>query len=703
MLQGLEFLSRSIDQKSASLKVLVESNFERFVRAKTTIDNVYSEMRNQGAELDQDRSRTHSRVTSRSSTHFRNASGQGPLSPGKGANKQLQSDKKKNALTKESEYGVQGIKAPLIEVAVKAEEIWGPALGGREREGNLKSVMDSVDKSQGVFKLGNSVCDCIKRKDYEGLVDEYSRARKYTEDARQIANNASNGHAQLTDSQIHQIVITGRMWSEVEDRIEHFKRDIWRKLTNIQNNATSSTERNAQDDHMALIGILLELGVEDNPIWVWLLSRYDHLKNKIKATFERSRVEIEVLRRRLANMEPPVSQIVASHLQSPARKDADETSKDLDTPPVLELWDLIYDSLNNLLSVQGGILGEVIEFWGRAQTFIDGKGQKTLPIGIDGRSRKHHRLSTDGVKDLQNGAAELVGILQENISSFFADPPIEDISMLYSPTTPTPVTPQSATLSPYAHQDSRFKFDENHPLPPPQRRGEAWEEFAFWPPYANSLSGVHYLEKLLTLLGSAASEAITMRPIASGHTLSEKLRTMVTSARERSARAACAAWGRDAEMCKLMEDWSPANDQPKLTNMPARFSALENTVLSGMQKILYIPEAAMTKSGSVALVSPPPAKLVQMVRSQFVTSLYKALSGMVENAESSMPHNEENEIAGPDGITFLRGVDKSLRGKHKVDSSTTLVFENPLTVNRTSADSSPSPISQLFKALSSLT
>ena len=669
MLQGLDFLSRSIDQKSASLKVLVESNFERFVRAKTTIDNVYSEMRNQSAESEQDRSRTHSRVTSRSSTHFRNASGQGPLSPGKGANKQLQSDKKKNALTKESEYGVQGIKTPLIEVAVKAEEIWGPALGGREREGSLKSVMDSVDKSQKVFKVGKAVCECIKRKDYEGLVREYSRARKYTEDARQIANNASNGHAQLTDSHIHQIVITGRMWSEVEDWIEHFKRDIWRKLTNVQNDATSYTERNTQDDHMALISILLELGVEDNPIWVWLLSRYDHLKNKINATFERSRVEIEVLRRRLANMDPPVPQIVASHLQSPARKDPDATTKDLDTPPVLELWDLIYDSLNNLLSVQGGILGEVMEFWGKAQTFIDGKGQKTLPIGIEGRSRKHHRLSADGVKDLQNGAVELVGILQENIYAFFADPPIEDISMLYSPTTPTPVTPQSATLSPYAHQDSRFKFDENHPPPPPLRRGEAWEEFAFWPPYANSLSGVHYLEKLLTLLGSAASEASTMRPIASGHTLSEKLKTMVTSARERSARAACAAWGRDAEMCKTMEDWSRVTDQPELTNMPARFSALENTVLSGMQKILYIPEAAITKSGSVALVSPPPAKLVQMVRSQFVTSLYKALSGMVENAESSKPHNEKTKIASPNDMVFSRGVDKSLHDKHKVNSS----------------------------------
>ena len=652
------------------MKVLVESNFERFVRAKTTIDNVYSEMRNHGAEPEQDRSRTHSRVTSRSSTHFRNASGQVPLSPGKGANKALQSEKKKNALTKESEYGVQGIKAPLIDVAVKAEEIWGPALGGREREGSLKSVMDTVHRNQGIFKVVRDASECIKRKDYEGLVREYSRARKYAEEARRIANNASNGQASLTDSQVHQIVITGRMWSEMEDRIEHFERDIWRKLTNVQNSAALSREANTQDDHMALISILLELGVDDNPIWVWLLSQYDHLKNKITATFERSRVEIEVLRRRLANTEPPVHQIVANHLQSPVRKDAGKTNKDWDTPPVLELWDLIYNSLNNLLSVQGGILGEVIEFWSKAQNFIDGKGQKTLPIGIDGRSRKHHRLSTDGVKDLQKGAAELVGILQENVYSFFADTPIEDISMLYSPVTPTPVTPQSATLSPYAHQDSRFRFDENHPLPPSLRRGEAWEEFAFWPPYANSLSGVHYLEKLLTLLGSAATEAITIGPIASGHTLSDKLRAMVTSARERSARAACAAWGRDAEMCKLMEDWSRASDQPELTNMPARFSALESTLLSGMQRILYIPEAAVTKSGSVAIVSPPPAKLVQMVKSQFVTSLYKALSGMVENAESSKLQNVENDDVGSDDMDPSKGMDKNVHGKNKVGSST---------------------------------
>ena len=671
LVQGLDFLSHSIDQKSASLKILVESNFEKFVRAKTTIDNVYAEMRNQGTEPEAERSpRTHTRISSRGSAHFRNVSGQGPPTPGRGAHKPLPSDKKKNALTKESEYGVQGIKAPLIEVAVKAEEIWGPALGGREREGFLKTALESVERAQEIFEVDLAISECMKRNDYDGLIKGYSRARKFTEEARSIAGNATRDRMRLTDSQVHYIVIIGRMWSDVEDRISSFKRDVWHKLTNVQNSSSASSVRGAPDEHMALIGILLELGTEDSPIWIWLLSRYDYLKTKIIASFERSRVEIEVLRRRLANSEPPTPQIVASHLSCLVGRETPK-SKSTDTPLVLELWDLIYNSLNNLLSVRSGILGEILEFWDKTQSFIDGKAQKTLPIGIDGRSRDHHRLSQHGVKSLQKGAAELIRMLQDDILSFFADPPIEDISTLYSPAPDTPnssipVTPQSATLSPFAYQDSRFQFDKNNPPPSSPRRGEAWEEFAFWPPYANSLSGVHYLDKLLTLLGSSASEMMAMRPVASGNSLSEKLKTMVTTARERCTRAACAAWGRDAEMCKVLEDWSRASDQPELTNMPSRLASFEGTVLAGMQKILYIPEAAVGKSASVWIVSPPPPKLVQMVKSQFVTSLYKALSGMIENAEKTKLSTDGKESGKVVRWTDLSSVEGSGTNDGKV-------------------------------------
>ena len=627
-------MSRSIDSKSASLKVLVESNFERFVRAKTTIDNVYAEMRNQGVDPQSHRSPSHSRVASRESRHFRNISGQGALSPGKGINGASQSDKKKNALTKESEYGVQGIKTPLIEVAVKAEEIWGPALGGQEREESLKEILDSVESCQDIFRITKTIRDCIKRRDYDGLVEQHGKARKYVDDARQIAERAGKHQQNLSDPQVNQMMITATMWSNVQDQLEDFKRDVWRRLTNVQMSTQSSMSQNETEEHMPLISVLLELGVDDNPIWVWLLSRYDYLKSKINATFERSRVEIEVLRRRLAHAEPPTPTVVANHLRSCMGRE-DDKSKRLDTLAVLELWDLIYDSLLHLLSMKDGILGEVIEFWDRARGFMEGKIQKTLPIGIDGRSRKHHRLSKDGTRDLQNGVVELIGMLQEYVFAFFADPPIEDVSLLYSPSpnTPTATTP----LSPYARQDARFRFDENNPPPASPRRGETWEDFAFWPPYANCLSGVHYLEKMLTLLGSAACEMAGMDPVAQGRTLPEKLKMTVAGARERSLKAACVAWGKDADALKHLEDWSRTNEHPELTQMPDRLNAFETTLLAGMQKILYIPEAANAKSSAAGILSPPAAKLVEMVRTQFLTSLYKALSGMVEIAERTKP------------------------------------------------------------------
>ena len=620
LLQGLDSLSRSIDQKSASLKVLVESNFERFVRAKTTIDNVYAEMRSQGGEKEAEKPRGHSRVTSRSSAHGRGVSGQGHPTPGKGVNKPLPSDKKKHALSKESEYGIQGIKAPLIEAAVKAEEFWGPALGGREREESLRIAMDSIQKGHVMFEVSAAISDSIKRKDYSELVSNYSKTRRFSEDAQALAKG-ENGERSLNQGQIYQLVIAARVTSEIDEKVQEFKRDVWKRLSTFHGYSLKEDS----EESMALIKLLLELGVEDNPIWVWLLSIYDHLRSKVSANFARARVEIEVLRRRLATNESD-HQIYYLKNQGPP----------LDMPDIIELWELIYLSLDNLLSTNNGVLAEVIDFWDRALMFIDGKAQKAFPIGIDGDSRKHHRLSVDGIRDLQSGIVELVDMIRENLFAFFADPPIEDISMLYSPLPPltpkTPSTPLSANRSPFAHQDIRFRFDPANPPPPSPKKGEPWEEYAFWPPFSNSLSGLHYLGKALNVLGVAANE---MSMIGPADAVSEKLKLLVGAARERCLRVICMAWNKDVEVLKGLEDWERDSGRRDITQFPNHLVSFENTVLAGIQKLLYIPEAATTKSGSPGIVSPAPTKLVQMVRSQFITSLYKALNGMVENAERS--------------------------------------------------------------------
>ncbi|KAJ5082497.1 hypothetical protein N7532_011540 [Penicillium argentinense] len=647
LIDGLDHLSNSIDQKSASLKVLVEANFERFVRAKATIDSVYTEMRDQGTTKEQT-------LSARRSGHFRSYSGQqrGP-SP---ALTTATTGTRKNALTKESEFGMKGIRGPLVEASVKAEEVWGPALGGRDREQMLKSVVDSMEKHRDVYEIGSHLSKSIQQRDYDSVFEQYTKARTLANRAKNIVEQASSTHRQLADHEAHTILAMGRMWIDVDQQIQAFKRDLWRRLGDAPTISPTSTAAGPVEEHMELIGALLELGVENNPIWTWLHSRYEFLKLKITSFCERCKVEIEILRRRLANGEAPTAQVTASYLRLAPREGASEFPERLDSDHVIELWDCVQAFLTRLLSSQSGLLGEVLDYWEVTQSFIDGSRQRLLPVGFEGESRKHHRLTLENVEELEKGVVELVNLIRENVFSIFNESPTEDISLLSSPIPPSPTSPASRGVTP---TESRFKLDpKNLPIPVP-KRGEYWEDFAFWPPHSNSLSGVHYLSKFLAIVGTAASEMAALRPVGTAGSTHDLLKSLMSVSRERSTRVACSAWSKDAEVCKLLEDWTRDPVKRDLTKMPGLFVAYEGAILGGMQKILYVSEAA-TKSGSVDVVTQPPAKMLQMVRAQFVSSVYKALSGLVENAERLTASDEENEWVISRPVMTSQAIDAAL-------------------------------------------
>lgn len=646
LLDGLGYLSRSIDQKSASLKVLVEANFERFVRAKATIDSVYTEMRNQGAPPQDDVPLAQIR---RRSAHFRSSSvmmrGDSPAP--------LMLESSKNALTKESEYGMKGIRAPLVEASVKAEEVWGPALGGREREQVLKSVVDTMERHRDVYEIGGQLSKAIKQRDYESVFELYTNARTLANNARNIAGMASSDGRSLTDEETHTILAMGRMWMDVDQQIQAFTRDLWRRLGDAPTTSTTATASGPVEEHMELIGALLELGVEGNPIWIWLVNRYDFLKTKITSFCERCKVELEILRRRLASGEIPSPQQVASYLRLAPREGSLDAQAMLDTDQVTELWECIHTYLNRLLSPHGGVLGEVLDFWEAAQSFIDGSKQRMLPVGFEGESRKHHRLSSEETLTLENGVVELINLIRESVLALFASPPTDDLSILATPISPPSPSTPSFGVTP---TESRFKLDpKNMPFPIP-KRGEHWEDFAFWPPFSNSLSGIHYLDKFLAIIGMAAGEMAALGPVAHSGNTPDLLKSLVSTARERSVRVVCAAWGKDAEICKMLEDWTRDPEKRDLTKIPGLFVAYESAILGGMQKILYIPEA-MAKPLQVEVVTQPPAKLLQMVRMQFVSSVYKALSGLVENAEHPAAPEEDNEWVLVGHATSVNGPD----------------------------------------------
>lgn len=635
LVRGLQFLSQSIDQKSASLKVLVESNFERFVRAKATIDNVYTEMRDQGIERQPERptSPTHARKVSRQSgIHYRN------FSSSSATNVPAPSQPSKNALRRETDYGVQGIRTPLLEVAQKAEDVWGPALGGKERESSLKALAEAIEKERPLYELGSELRVSIKHRDYDKVVQHYTTARGYASQSKALAERVSYTGQSLTDDQVRTVLVTGRMWTDIEDQISALKRDVWRRLSSVQTVLPLPGVSQAEE-HMELIGLLLELGVDDNPIWVWLLSRYDNLKNKINAVVERSRVEIEILRRRLAARERPDASNVAVYLRQAAK----EHPESLDRRQVIEFWETITTYLTKLLSMSSGLLGEVVDFWDSAKAFIDGHKQKALPTGYEGESRKHHRLSDAGVRDLTNGAVELAELLRDAVSGIFSDPPTEDISTLFSPTSATNTTPNTpSALAAFSPTEGRLgKFDKDNLPAPSPKKGEAWEDFSFWPPHANSLSAVHYLGKLLALVTTAANEMAAISPVSDNANEHEKIRNTLGVARERSLRALCEAWSKDSEYCNGLEDWSRSPDNRDRTNLPFYFEAFEKKILAGVQQVLYLSDPA-AKNSSRSVVSPPPSKLLQMVRTQFVNSIYKAISAMLENAQKS-DQSEDNE------------------------------------------------------------
>lgn len=652
--------------------MLVEANFERFVGAKATIDRVYSEMRDVGKETEASsspgRMRAHSRTTSRGSFSGRQASAN--LTPGMVG--KVPAEKKKNALVKESEYGVHGIKVPLTEVAVKAEEVWGPALGGRDKEDTLKAILASVEKNRGLFEVGSAIQDAIRRKDHETIVEEYTRARKFAEDARYIVEQANYTRTPLTDGQVHQIIVTARMWSDVEHQVEEFKREAWKRLTttHFTKQDTGSDEAKSEQ-YMGLISIMLELGVEDNPIWIWLLSRYEYLKSRLNATCERSKVEIEILRRHLANGSKTSLKMLSKHLRSvPTSNNASVEPSKLDTIKVTEFWEHVYASMTALLSASTGLLGEIVEYWDIARSFIDGRAQRSLPMGFNNQSSVHHKLSSSNVTELEKGATDLINLIREHLYSFFAEPPIEDISLLFSPlpmspTPTTPKTPLSAALSPT--MASRFRFDPNNVPPPSPSRGETWEKYAFWPPHSNALSGSHYLAKTLVLVGTAANELASLKLPETGSTIriDEALRVLVGGVRERCVQAVCASWNTDAENLKVLEDWTRDADRKDITTMPARFLAVQSFLLNNLQKIMYVESATKTP---VDVVVPPSSKLLQMVRSQFVMSLYRTLSGMVECAEKGRGAlGKEFEIKGDD--LTIDEEDGEDRGWGKVDAN----------------------------------
>ncbi|KAF2860511.1 exocyst complex protein [Piedraia hortae CBS 480.64] len=635
LLRGLDFLSRSIAQKSASLKVLVESNFERFVKAKTTIDHVYTEMRNQGAPDASTTTtpqlgggshvgnrRSHIRHTSKTHSHFRNMSGAGVFAAGAPNGV---ADKRKNALTKESEYGVLGIRAPLQEIIIQSGDVWGQVLGGKERGETAAQALGALEQYREIFRLPSDVSEAVKAKNYEGVARLWKSAQSYAARAQSISENAKAGGNTLTDSEVQEILVTAKMWHDVSAQINAFKRHIRQQLKHSHGKKSAALSDEAhREEYMELISALLMLADDENPIWEWLHSRYCFLKERIEQILEQTRVEMEVLRRSLAMDNRPDPSSLARYLSKNSQTRSMNLGRDADAPAVIKFWEKLDAALQSMFSTRDGLLGEVKDFWELASSFIDGRAQKSFLASNFASDSEHLTLNAGDADKLKMGTLELVHQLRNGIHKIFCEKPAEDLKDLYGPGEPNANGRLKRTLTLHA---------ENPSLKSP-KKGEQWEAFAFWPPYSNALSGSHYLAKTLTLIGTGAGNLSGLSVVQNTPESAESLRSLVATVRERCVAALIIAWTADAgERCRGLEMWQRSPNRRDVTTMPDAFMKYQENVLANAQKLAYVSDASANASYNV--IVPPSTKVLQGIRSCFVTSLYKTLGGMVENAENA--------------------------------------------------------------------
>lgn len=546
-------------------------------------------------------------------------------------------EKRRHALIKESEYGTLGLKLPLLDASVKAEEIWGPTLGSRDKEESLKSVLLSMEQNRELFESASIIDDCIRRGEYETLVEEYGRVQKYAAQARALADKSEQDPSKLPDVELHQIIITARVWMDVQEKTKQVRSGLWTKLMNTHPNSAATGYKS--DEYVELISTLLQLGVDENPITAWLQSQQYHLQHKISTTFDRSRIELEILRRRLAKNGRTSATLLANHLRAASNATGHMNNQDADMNQVIAYWEKLEASIEALLSTKNGILGEVIEFWDITKAFIDGKKQRSLPVGIDGQSRKHHHLDRRDVENLQRAPSSLFSMVRDQLSALFLQDPVVDVSSLLSPIPPTPITPATpASVAATPSKQTKFNFRPEDVPPPSPSVGESWEKLAFWPPYSNSLSASVFLGRIILLVSAAAGEMASIDPFRKDEAQVSSLRLLVSDVRERFTTATCAAWVTDSENCRELETWTRAVEKPDVTDMPAQFSAWESTMLTNLQKIIYIPDAASTP-GANSVIVPPSQRHVETVQRAFRSSLYKAFDGMMQFARKPVQVN----------------------------------------------------------------
>ncbi|KAK9374200.1 exocyst complex component Sec5-domain-containing protein [Lipomyces chichibuensis] len=558
---------------------------------------------------------------------------------------------KKDFLQESNDWGVVNIDQLIDDANVEAAQIMKPIMDNKSSGDRLKATLSLIEKNRYLFDLPAALLNNIKRGDHDSLMRDYRRGRTLTEEIRTLPHST-----ELSDFLVQQRRVIERIWGEVEVVVEGYKRSIWKLLS----------QSRPDDNYILYISILLELGVEDNPIWVWLQTLVDNLKDQMDDAFDDLNSSLQALRKDVLNASPTSTDIMAAYFLNAIKVPtlAGDILRDL--PEIVRMWVMMKEVIEEVTKYFGK---QIALFWECASGFLEGRTQSSLPIGPNGESKVHLNLSREDELRIRSDARELVELYASRVADFFvrsvADSEekaanVKREKMMDSESESDGNTPQAehkvmnlrnpstASLSASARLANSLKNDRiaesqrqiDRPLtplpsvgssasPPSPGSEKNFELYAFLPPNANAIGTTFFLSQILNTIGSVASELAGLS-ISSRHI--DVLRTMMGTVRERCVGAACLSWQQDAKRFNIIEDWTPISTR-KCTRVPELFLQYQSVVLDGLQQLVFIPGSE--KKSKVVVILPPSSKLVSNIKTQFANSIFLALNGLVKDAVTS--------------------------------------------------------------------
>ncbi|KAG5440330.1 hypothetical protein PCANB_001900 [Pneumocystis canis] len=176
LLSGLKWLKQSIEKESDALRMLVNNNFSRFVKAKTLIDFIYQEM-------------------------------------------------KQNILNQENCYGILELKSNINDAILKATQIFDPIMENRAKEFRLVSTLSLLEKYKYYFNLPSMLLDYIEKNDHETLIREYCNCKDIFLREKKSTENPPD----IVESQKSKVF--ERVWKEVQKIIEDYRKSIFEQFS----------------------------------------------------------------------------------------------------------------------------------------------------------------------------------------------------------------------------------------------------------------------------------------------------------------------------------------------------------------------------------------------------------------------------------------------------------------------------------------